>query len=220
MLKEKTIKLQLVELGYSRVRRLAYQATWSTPAVEQFLFFSLYGKPKEFLTGEFGFRNTEAQDFGVRCVQTYGSEIYSLLEQEKNIKCYMRFSLGGVAGWSPRGSLDVRSVSEEELAATIKAAVHDKLFPLVRSVTTLDRLLTLLIRDEEPVRWLHVNGAMRAAQIAFLARTFGMSRADVLSILAPHAKAIGTNLVRAKVDIATYIERVIDDSEEAVQSTA
>jgi hypothetical protein len=107
-------------------------------------------------------------------------------------------------------------MSENPLVETIKRAVYEKLFPVIRDVTRPDRLMSLLMMDEEPVRWLHVNGAMRAAQIAYLARMLGIGTAEIRSMLHQRENEISVHLVGAKLDPTSYIDRIIHDSEIAV----
>ncbi|MBR1120784.1 hypothetical protein JQ628_04590 [Bradyrhizobium lablabi] len=213
MLKEKTITLRLKELGYLRCGRFIYKASWSAPDVEHYLYFSTYGSPKEFLAGDFGVRNEAAQSFGVKCVRAYGGAIYRLVEQDEPMRCYMRFPLGKIAGWSPRWSLTLSNQPEADLVDLISEAVRYQLFPVIREVTNLGRLLSLLEKDEEPVRWVHVNGAMRAAQIAYLARLLGMGTAEIRSMLRRRENELVAHLRGATLDCASYIERIIDDAE-------
>ncbi|SRR5258708_6099940 len=220
MLREKTITLGLKELGYVRCGRFVYKAGWSTSEVEHYLYFSTYGTPKEFLTGDFGVRNEAAQLFGVKCIQAYGGAIYHLLEGDEPTHCYMRFPLGKIAGWNPRWSLAISTQPEDALVNVVKEAVREKLLPEIRDVTNLGRLLSLLVRDEEPVRWVHVNGAMRAAQIAYLARVLGIGTAEIRSMLRRRENELFAHLKGATLDCASYIERIIDDSDIAVRAAS
>jgi hypothetical protein len=215
MLKEKAITLGLKELGYVRCGKFIYRTGWSTPDVEHYLYFSMYGTPKEFLAGDFGVRNEAAQSFGVKCVRAYGGALYQFVEVDKPMQCYMRFPLGKVAGWYPRWSLTLSTQPEAALVNLVKGAVQDSLLPVIRDVTDLGRLLSLLERDEEPVRWLHVNGAMRAAQIAYLARLLGMGTVEIRSMLRRREGELFAHLKGAAMNSASYIERVIEDSQPA-----
>jgi len=218
MLKEKAITLGLKELGYIRCKRFIYKAGWSVPDVEHYLYFSMYGSPREFLAGDFGLRNEAAQSFGIKCVRAYGGAIYQFGAQDEPIQCYMRFPLGKIAGWNPRWSLTLSTQPESALVNLIKGAVRDELFPVIRDVTNLGQLLSLLERDEEPVRWVHVNGAMRVAQIAYLARVLGMGTVEIRSMLRHRENEVFAHLKGATMDCTSYIERVIDDSEIAAHA--
>jgi hypothetical protein len=48
MFDEKSIILGLAELGYLRLKKLTYKASWSSTEVEHFLFFSPYGSGNYF----------------------------------------------------------------------------------------------------------------------------------------------------------------------------
>jgi|GraSoi2013_100cm_1033763.scaffolds.fasta_scaffold42341_3 hypothetical protein len=218
MLKEKTITLGLTELGYVRCGRFVYKAGWSTPDVEHYLYFSTYGTPREFLTADFGVRNEAAQLFGVKCIQAYGGAVYDFLEENEPTHSYMRFPLGKIAGWNPRWSLTISAQPDDTLVNLVMGAVRDKLFPVIREVTDLSQLLLLLMRDEEPVRWVHVNGAMRAAQIAYLARVLGIGTVEIRSMLRRRENELFAHLKGSTLDSASYIERVIDDTEIAVRA--
>jgi hypothetical protein len=56
MFDEKSITLGLAELGYLRLKKRTYKASWSSAEVEHFLFFSLYGAGNYFVC-YFGIRN-------------------------------------------------------------------------------------------------------------------------------------------------------------------
>lgn len=217
MLKEATIARALKGFGYVRCGRFEYRAAWSTPDAEHFLFFSMYGTPREFLAADFGIRNVAAQTFGVKCVRAYGGAVYQLVEQNEPNRCYMRFPLGKQAGWEPRWSLSLSNQIEADLVTLIELALRDHLIPAVRDVTDIGGLLSLLEQDEEPVRWVHVNGAMRAAQIAYLARTLGLKEPEIRSVLRRRESELFAHLRGATLDCATYIERVMDDAEVAVR---
>jgi len=130
----------------------------------------------------------------------------------------MRFPLGKVAGWNPRWSLTLSTQPEADLVNLVKGAVRDQLLPVIRDVTNLGRLLSLLERDDEPVRWVHVNGAMRAAQTAFLASALGMGTVEIRSMLRRRENDLFAHLRGAKLNSASYIDRIIDDAEIAVRA--
>jgi hypothetical protein len=219
MLKEKTITSIVGEQEYARLKRFSYRAIWSTADVEHFLFFSTYGNPRAFLTADFGMRNVDAQNFSVKSIQAYGGEAYHFVARDARNQCYMRFPLGKLAGWTPRWSLNFLKMSDAELAESLTWAINEMLFPVIRDVTNLDRFISLLMCDEEPVRWLHVNGAIRMAQIAYLARKLGTDTIEIRSMLQRRANEIRVHLGRGALDPTAYIDRIIADSEVAVLAT-
>lgn len=98
------------------------------------------------------------------------------------------------------------------MAERIKRSIK-QLFPFIRDVTDLDRLLSLLLVDAEPYPWIRCNGAMRAAMIVDLARRLGAQPGEIHTLLEPHYKRIATNLFHAPDrDPNSYVERIIEDS--------
>ncbi len=211
MLYEVQINDALSELGYRRLRRFAYKALWSTPDVEHFLYFSVYGRPREFLTADFGLRNEQAQAFAFKSVQAYGGELYQLARHDVSSHCSMRFSLGQLASWHPRASLHLPEMSEIALAEKIKLAIQDHLYPIIRGVMDTERLLYLLLADAEPYSWVHSNGAIRAAMIVSLATKNGMDVEKIRTLLQPYSRRIAVVLAKGS-DPAAYIKRIIDDA--------
>jgi hypothetical protein len=62
MFDEKSIAPGLAELGYLRLKKLTYKASWGSTDVEHFLFFSLYGGG-DYFSCYFGMRNPDAERF-------------------------------------------------------------------------------------------------------------------------------------------------------------
>jgi hypothetical protein len=215
MLKENIINATVREFEYARVNGYSYRAMWSTPEVEHFLFFSTYGTPEAFLTADFGIKNSDAQTFGAKCVQVYGGKAYEHIGEDEKRQCYMRFPLGKLAGWDGRWSLNVSKMSNDELAMEMREAIGEKLFPIISDIVSRDQLFTLLLSDEEPVRWFHVNGAMRIAQIAYLATELHMGRIEIRSMLEPRVNELFIHLKGASLEPKLYIDRIIDDARTA-----
>jgi hypothetical protein len=212
MLDDVSLQTAMAEVGYQRLRRHVYRANWSSREVEHFIFFELYGRPKEYLTADFGFRNKEAQAFALRSIRAYGGEIYQMMRQDESSHCPMRFSLGQLAMWRTRSSLKISAMSGVELAEKIKIDIQELLFPVVRGVTTLDRLLSLLVVDEEPCPWVRCNGAIRAAMIVNLARQAGMESVDIHQLLKAYYNEISRHLSGPDRNPNSYIEKIIEDS--------
>lgn len=211
MLNEDALTGALSGLEYRRIKRRVYRATWSPPDVGHFLYVSLYGRPKEFLTVDFGIRNDGAQAFGVECVRAYGGPLYQLLRHDERVDCFMRFSLARLADWGSRTSLYLPGMSEALLLEKITTDIRGRLFPLIRGVVSTARLLTFLLKDAEPCRWMYVNAAMRAGQVAYLARMLGMQRGDTEAMLRPLEQEMKACLARG-MDPASYVTSVVDRS--------
>lgn len=217
---EALVSRTLADLGYERVKRFGYRASWSTEEVEHFLYFDLWGTPRNFLTAYFGLRNPRAEAFGDRSILALGGYLYHLRQYDARTHCWMKFSLGMLAGWQPRSSIYLPDVTGPEIAETITASVRGGLFPLVANVTTADRLLTLLLTDGEPFLWARTNGSVRAALIVDLARQLGMPSEKIRAVLKPYRDEIGVNLSRAPdPNPDSYIEKILADSLVAAESS-
>lgn len=193
MFDEQSITPGLVELGYLRLKKLTYKASWSSTDVEHFLFFSLYGGGN-YLTCEFGIRNPTAERFAFECLNLFGGSVFQTAHFDSRYGCSMQFSLGELAGWPGRSSLTISEMSEAALADRVTGDVRDALFPVIRSVLSPADLFSLLIKDVEPCRWFRVSGALRAAMIVYLGRLMGIQSSEIESMLQPYLKEIAANM--------------------------
>jgi hypothetical protein len=189
MFDEKPITLGLAELGYRRLKKRTYKASWSSPDVEHFLFSSLHAGRRRF-SCDFGIRNPPAEQFALECVKLYGGPAFQSIRFEPRDGCSMRFSLGGLARWGSLWSLDISDMSEATLADKVTGVVRDLLFPVVRSILAPADLFSLLVKDAEPCPWLGVSGALRAAMIVYLGRGLGIQTGELESLLQPYLREI------------------------------
>jgi hypothetical protein len=214
MLDEPALANALARLGYLRLKKHVYRAEWSTD-VEHFIYFQYYGTPKAFLAADFGMRTIASESFAFRTIQQYGGGFYRRFPDrgDERCDCCMRFSLGLLGSWGMRSSLIVPDMTGLELAQRVQADVEQKLFPIIRGVTSLDRLFSLLQTDQEPHPWLRCNGAMRAAMIANLGQRIGLQGAQVHDYLTPRMKHISHHLTEeAEGDPLAYVESTIADA--------
>lgn len=213
MLDELSLTATMTDVEYEYLKRHVYRAKWSTPEVEHFIYFQLYGTPSGYLAADFGIRNKEAESFAIRSIQRYGGDLYRLLRHDDCSDCFMRFSLGQLASWGIRSSLKISTTSGVILVEKIKHDIKQQLFPVVRGIKDLASLLSLLLVDAEPYPWIRCNGAMRAAMIVDLARRLGRQSEEIHALLKPHNKWIAINLLNAPdPDPSSYVERIIEDS--------
>jgi hypothetical protein len=190
MFDEKSIAPGLAELGYLRLKKRTFKASWSSADVEHFLFLSLHSGGHYF-TCDFGIRNPPAERFALECLKLYGGPFFQTARFEPpRYRCSMRFSLGRLAGWGFRSSLTISDMSEVALADKVKSDVRDHLLPAVRSILAPADLFSLLIKDVEPCRWLGVSGALRSAIIVYLGRRMGIETRELESTLQPHLRDI------------------------------
>jgi hypothetical protein len=199
MFDERSMASGLAELGYLRLKKQVYRASWSSTDVEHFLFLSLYGGGNYF-TCEFGLRNAAAERFAVECLRLFGGPVFRDVRFDPRFDCRMRFSLGALAGWPSRSSLLITAMSDAALNDKIKSDIRDLLFPVVRSVLCAADLFSFLIRDDESSRWLTVNGAVRAAKIVYLGRQLGLQTIELEAMLQPFLQEIGANIGRGPTE--------------------
>jgi hypothetical protein len=213
MFDERPLKSAMAELGYKRLKRYVYSADWSTSDVEHFMYYSLYGTPKDFITADFGVRNKEAEIFAIGAIKRYGGDLYQLLRYDEKSDTFMRFSLGTLASWGLRSSIKISSMTGDALAKKIQTDIREKLLPIIGAVRTLRDLLSFLLIDEEPRPWVRCNGAIRAAEIAHLAVRVGLDPAEICKLLNPYHNWIKTNLAdTSDSNPESYIKRVVDDA--------
>lgn len=221
MFDEQSLKAALADVGYRRVKQRVYRADWSTD-VEHFISFQLYGTPKVFLAARFGVRNSPADLFAIRSLQTYGGPLEQLIRYDKEIDCLMNFSVGmldGSGGLAP--PLNTSTTSGSAVAAKITDDIEKRLFPVVRGVTNLGRLISLLLADGEACRWFRSNSALRAGIIISLASQSGMHADQVRAFLTPRLESIGMDLRDAPdPDPASYVNRIITDAFRAPSSAS
>ena len=205
---KRAIEQSLVSLQYVPVGDFSYKSLWGEKNVEHFLYFSAYGAPKQFLSADFGLRNREAEQFSVDLIKEIGGKLYRTWRHNAKRDCSMRFPFGKLAGWAPRWSIDVLRISERELGDRIQTDITRFLFPLVKHIATTQDLLDVLMLDRDPFRWLHVNSAVRAAQIAFLARRTGTDSREIRLILLPFEAEIAAALPKSVV-VKDFIEELV-----------
>jgi len=211
MFDEALLTNALADVGYRRLKRHIYRAEWSTE-VEHFLYFQLYGGAN-FLGADFGVRTKESERFAIQSIRTYGSELDRLGRHDERSDCYMRGPLGD-SSWGMRSSLTVSSMSGPAVATKVKHDVEQKLFPVIRGITSLDMLLSFWLTDAEPCPWYRCNGAMRAAMIVNVALRVGIAPAEVRKLLEPHLREIGRPHLHdaPDPDPGSYVDKVIRDA--------
>lgn len=70
MFEDTLMKRELAALGYERLSRFVYRASWSTPEVEHFLYFCK--DSRQYFGADFGLRNPEADRFAFDSMVKYG----------------------------------------------------------------------------------------------------------------------------------------------------
>ena len=173
MFEDKLMQRELAAVGYDRLRKFIYRASWSTAAVEHFLYF---GKDsRQYFTAEFGLRNPDADQFGVETMVKYGHHPnFQLWARERDATtCSMTFDFGRLDKYSftlwPRVRLP--EISGQDLANLVIGVVRQNLLPVIASITDLQSYLDFLLADRDPNRWLASKNLMiRAAQVVAVSR--------------------------------------------------
>ena len=192
MFDEKSITPGLSELGYVRLKRLTYKASWSSTDVEHFLFAYLIGGGTRFLC-DFGIRNPGAEQFALECLKLFSG---LGLRDVPRYYCSNRFPLGKWAGWSIGWTLTISAFSEAAFADKVKGDVEHLLLPVVRSILSPTDLFSILSKNVEPCSWVTVGGPLRAAQVVYLGRRLGVTTSELRSLLQPYLTQIGGSLGR------------------------
>ena len=106
MFDEKSITPGLSELGYVRLKRLAYKASWNSIDVEHFLFASLFGGGNYFVC-DFGIRNPGAEQFGLECLKLFGGPLFHDVRNSRRAGCLLGATAGGD---NQRASIDAATI--------------------------------------------------------------------------------------------------------------
>lgn len=217
MIERRTQVLNAVEramssLDYSKLDGLVFRTAAADSKVEHHLVFDLWGERERFLTGQFGMKYAPAEAFAAQCVLLYGGPLYQLMELDDPNHCSMKFPIGSLAKWTPRESLDLSILAPETVSEQVLAAISTIVSPLVRRIRAPKSLLDVLRADSDPCRWPFTNGAIRAAQIVFLAKTVGVDRHTILDELLSFDRIIASQLPRG-TNTKSYLERILGDVE-------
>jgi hypothetical protein len=220
---EDSLTEALAPLGYLRVERLTYRATWSTDDVEQFISFDTYGNPKQFLTADAGLRNAKAEAFAKQCQERYAGEAYFRCMPDGGYIyppyfCPIHFSIGSLFEWGIRSSLDTLDFSSDELAGKIVDDLGAKFIPSIGAIKSCADLLRFLEKcDRTTPPLLQMGDYYRAAQIAFLSRKLGVARAETQTVLRGFVIGIRNGIDERRFTPETYIEQILDDADATVK---
>jgi hypothetical protein len=201
----------LAGLGYQLLRGRVYKATWSGPDVEHFIY--LNGGPGG-VSASFGYSQSPCR--GLRTTgdhQIWGETIARALNHVYDARstCTMHYPF---SYFDPFWHGSARILSDPKLARLIGDIVTRQVLPAIRHVTTIDKLLSLLIADDPPWRWNVVNGAIRAAQILVLADQCAVPIAQTRAILEAKAHWIANGFLKSspmRSSPIAYIPGIVGD---------
>lgn len=212
MMNTKLIEKFLAAIGYRRVKKSIFRFEGGTMDCEHLLAVEIHGKNDTYLTAEFGLRNSDAEAFAINALRRYGDPVFEAWNAGAS-GCVTWFSVGELLCWYPGAALWQRQSSDEELAVGFSEAIEARVVPITKQVTSTAALLDLLLSNTSPYEWMKSNGALRAAEIVFLACRQGTSSADLTALLQPYFREIEIGLgARRRAAPAEYIDAVITDA--------
>lgn len=202
----------LESVGYRRIRKGLYRFDSGATECEHLLAVEVHGKSDHSLTAEFGLRNPDAEAFAIDALRRYGDPVFERWSAGAT-GCVTWFSVGELLGWHPGAALWQRQAMDQEFAAAFVAAVASGVVPIVKSVDSMTTFLRVLLSNTFPYQWVKSNGAVRAAQIIFLACRQGTPNAAITASLQPYLREIEIGLgARRRVPPADYVAAVIADA--------
>ena len=212
MFEDKLMQKELLAIGYDRFRKYIYRASWSTAAVENFLYF---GKDsRQYFSAEFGLRNPDAEEFGIEAITKYGHPNHQLWlrERDATTACSMTFEFDRFDKLSRNSWSRVRlpEISGDELASLVAGFVRQNLLPIVASVTDLQSYLAFLLTEREPHPWFASNLMIRAAQVVAVSAQLGHSHAKTRELLRPHGNSIEKEISRSGNHTVTTFDMYVD----------
>jgi hypothetical protein len=213
---ERSVDPILTREGFVRVHDNAtectYCAPWSNSAISHFLYIFMGPRGQNVLQGSFGIRNEISEVFSCNCIRAHGGEVFATFKDRPPTSCTMRFSLTRLepAHWP----ISLGDITDEQLAKVLRELIKERLVPALASITTLERLLSVLAADMPCCPWLGTNGAIRAAQIVALAGQIGLDGNQTRSLLEPRKQLISGGMSpssESRNNPTIYIDQIFAD---------
>lgn len=211
------MKRELAVIGYDRMTKSIYRASWSTAKVEHFLYF---GKDsRQYFTAQFGLRNPDADKFGIEELIKYGHPNFGLFLRDRDAtECSMTFEFGALDKFSRNSWPRVRvtDISGPDLATLVTGFIRKHLLPIIDTITDLQTYFAFLVTDRDPNRWIvSKNDMIRVAQIVAVAAQLGRSKTEVRELLKPYNRQIDLGMryiANATVTGADmYVDKLFSD---------
>lgn len=216
-MQEDSVANEMLSLGYVRVDRGVFKASWSSTTVEHFVFLS--SDSRQYMGAQFGLRNPPAEDFGCASLCKYGHPNFGRLRQHRKSEttCNMTFDFGRIDKYARTvwPIIHLRTVEKSYLARVIVDTLKNYIFPHVRHALNLRTFLDVLVGTNEPFPWFAVNRAIRAAQVVAVARQLGIKQNTIRSMVAPYDRQIVADLHRReaqpKLCVDEYVTQLVSD---------
>jgi hypothetical protein len=214
MVRALPVRNVLSQLGYQHVEGSDYRARWSNSEVEHFIYLvpSRAGSPPG---AKFGLRNLCADRFAAKCVVRHGwSVFHTAFQGRKESGSFMQFSFARFELFWNRRSIPLGRLDDHDFASRVERIVEDRLIPLVKEVTSKEKLLETLVGDKEPFPWFATNGAIRAAIIVAIANQTGVLPSQIRTELLSKAARISQGLTKHSPFVnrpEAYLIRIQED---------
>jgi hypothetical protein len=163
----------LNSVDYQYMSKNLFRKNSSTKIVEHYLFFEVWGRPKNFLQFDFGVRNENAEKFARHCQIKYGNPLFREFREADLEACSMRFPVEAFYDSNSLGYIDYAAVGPVKLNEYVKELVVLNLFPVIEKIATIATLFEFLISDPPYAPWFRIDGVLRIAQVAYLAKECG-----------------------------------------------
>jgi hypothetical protein len=142
MFDDALIKAEMLAIGYVRLSKFVYKASWGPDEVEHFIYFKI--DSRGYFGAFYGLRNPVVEEFGIKSAIRYGhpNRVFVLQHRDPKTACSMMYEFGRVDKFSgalwPR--IRVADIPSLELSQFVVGFIARHIFPIVRHVLTLKDL--------------------------------------------------------------------------------
>src|SRR5882672_2509272 len=147
---------EMLAIGYIRLAKFVYRASWSSKDVEHFVYFEI--DSRQYFAASFGLRNEAAEKFGIASMVKYGHPNYGKVQwhRDLSIECSTSFVFGRIDRFSRRlwPRIFTPEITGSELAVFVANFIGQYILPIIKRVNDLNGLFEFLIVDAEPHPWL------------------------------------------------------------------
>ncbi len=178
------IKAVAENAGYLEVGPNVFRAKWEMQDVEHFLFFVRYGPSKCFMHADFGMRDVAAQEFAIASVDSFMPPGFNHFIRKPKHVCLLRYSLGRLASWGIRETIDLDQFTSEQLKTELSKAIELQLIPIIVKIHDRNSLLEFLLRRSDDLANYRGNIGIKVAYISFLRHKAGVPMEAIRSELA------------------------------------
>ncbi|MDZ7654028.1 MAG: hypothetical protein U5L03_16460 [Burkholderiaceae bacterium] len=184
MFDQRLLDKQLAAIDCSKLSKLSYALPSSNPSLRWSVSFRLLGVYRWEIDGAVKVAHEDATPFAQRCLQQLaGSWWASAVAKHPNIGDGTGCPVANLAPWGSMHSLKIKDLSTAESSERVAADVRTYVLPFVQSVRDEVAYLTLLLSDQEPMKWMFSQPLARFAEAAFVSVRLGKSPEHALAAL-------------------------------------